>query len=521
MRLTDEEDLILDSFSGSGAISIACYETSRQSIACEIDNYMYRMSVGRYEMVRKLIGKSPFPFDFSCDYQYEAKYSNFEEAYIYKKYEPLIEEVYISAIEPLTRKQRIEYSRRSLTRIIENIIKKSNQKSIRLKYLEDEEIAFLLGFGKDYLHTKRFQYRYGVSRANPIELFKAFSDKETIDSLKKKLKVSSDDVELLSKIETVESNGKFLIDKSARFSEIIFNQFGYNIDHLVTLFKNQKALSNFKNKDKKQRFVSYERYSDYILEILEVLFKHEDKAQEMFGKRTDYSTKDFETAKYYYKLVTQLLTYLIYLDNELGGMYAEEVIQKPKESISKYLLLIDDEDIKLRLQSKLGISGTDEYEDFLDIHPAIRNSIRDGLIDSISLLKNLSPVKEFKFRSINHKLNSLFVYSTQESERNNMIKLVGSIKNVDKLTPTDFKKELVAILEDKFEELSQLEIGTKGNVKTETSKNKIGKEERQIEVAKLLKEGKKAKQIAKELGVTYQTINNDRKEIEARNTPKA
>lgn len=63
VKLTKMDDLILDTTSGSGSIPIACWDTRRNFIACEIDEEYAVKSQQRLDKIKEKVPRTVFLFD--------------------------------------------------------------------------------------------------------------------------------------------------------------------------------------------------------------------------------------------------------------------------------------------------------------------------------------------------------------------------------------------------------------------------------------------------------------------------
>lgn len=63
VKLTDIDDLVLDTTSGSGSIPIACWDTRRYFIACEIDEEYAIKSQERLDEIKEKVPRTVFLFD--------------------------------------------------------------------------------------------------------------------------------------------------------------------------------------------------------------------------------------------------------------------------------------------------------------------------------------------------------------------------------------------------------------------------------------------------------------------------
>ncbi|MBO0467482.1 site-specific DNA-methyltransferase [Enterococcus plantarum] len=63
VKLTEIDDVVLDTTSGSGSIAIACWDTRRDFIACEIDEGYANNSQKRLEKIKGQVPRTVFLFD--------------------------------------------------------------------------------------------------------------------------------------------------------------------------------------------------------------------------------------------------------------------------------------------------------------------------------------------------------------------------------------------------------------------------------------------------------------------------
>ncbi|MBO0446570.1 site-specific DNA-methyltransferase [Enterococcus ureilyticus] len=63
IKLTEIDDVILDTTSGSGSIPIACWDTRRDFVACEIDEEYATKSQQRLERIKEKVPRTVFLFD--------------------------------------------------------------------------------------------------------------------------------------------------------------------------------------------------------------------------------------------------------------------------------------------------------------------------------------------------------------------------------------------------------------------------------------------------------------------------
>lgn len=462
-KFTNPGDIILDSFSGSGAISIACYENGRDSLACEVDSYMYKMSIGRFETVKQLIGYRPFPIDIS-KMNGTSLDDRFKNSYLYEKYKNLIEEVYWAAIEPLSKNERIDYVRKSLT----EMAKPFGRNNINISELNESEVAFSIGFVQHYMNPVLFKKYYSVSRANPRELFERFKNVKKITELKiecdkevekykdEKRKRKTIEKKYSAEIAIHEGNGKFIIDQVVRLYFRIFSPFNYNVNEIISYYKNSKALSDYKNKTIEEKQEACKSYSKYLQKTIQIFLVNENSIQKKWARREKVQKKEIEKCKKFYEILTKMIVFYIYMNEKSSSNSA--ISEEFKFFVKRYLNLLDDKKLQKKILRKLGIDNVDENRE-IDLHPLVRNSILKGLSEVGSMFSNLKNIHEFSISYFEKEIQQLLKENSELLILFNVRKIIKKKSNLkgtkiqSLLTPTNIRKGLRNQLDGKWKSM--------------------------------------------------------------------
>ncbi|MHC5373574.1 DNA methyltransferase [Enterococcus sp. LJL120] len=439
-RFTEPDDKVLDSFSGSGAISLALMENGRKFIASEIDRYMYQLSISRLYSVEGLIGTRPFPINIIEPFK-------IEKSFIYQKFENLIEENYTNYIYALDYETRISYCRESLTAISS----KFGKLNIEIKELTQDELSFLIGFYGHYMDSFEFHRIFGTSRLSPDKIFKLFSNYKEIEELQKKeddlllnepilfqgdalsyhdflsiyysenispknhvlmkkalhkhtSKIKKLKIPISKEIKKLEGEGKFIIDKVVRFYYLTLAPFNIDIDEAINFYKNgYRAFANYKNKTIAEKQDAQIKYMNYLKKLAKVLLSYEDKAQKLLVQRKSVSDNKLNQVRYYYKILAKVFGYLVYL-SEITDYPEDDIIIQSKKLFGKYIHLVSGKERSLLL-TKLNLNLSQEIPNGLN--KTIQNSIQIGLIELTQLLRNPFIIEEFEYSDIYSKTNSV------------------------------------------------------------------------------------------------------------------
>ncbi|MBO0423579.1 DNA methyltransferase [Enterococcus plantarum] len=292
LRFSDANDVVLDTFSGSGAIAMSCYENQRFYYACEIDKFMWLMSVNRLNYFKEKVAARPYPL------QHNIYVNEFVNNPIIEKYAPYIKKNYTYVVEDLNDENKWNYINKVIPIIYKKIpsdIEKEGQEiptNLRLlvKDLSDDEIGFILGFMQDYLDR---------------------------DSAK-----------------LGERQGKNLkLDRILRVYYRCFQPFIINVNSTVDLYKfNGNALKNYRNKSAINRLQANEEYIEYLNQLVNDLLIHEDYVQHLVLQK-NLSILGGETGQItdYYQYLTMILYYRQILISKTP-MYLEKVYDSDRRT---------------------------------------------------------------------------------------------------------------------------------------------------------------------------------------------
>ena len=612
LKYTNYSDIILDNFSGSGAISISAYENHRRFISSELDEYMYKLSIGRFAMVRNFLGRRPFP---TVIQEKDMHTNKLIRNNLYSLFEKQIEEVYSSILKPLNRQQRINYVKESLL----EISSKFGLQYLELQRLNIDEIAFILGFVKDYYDTPGFKIKFGVSRNEPHLLFKAFDNtplilkklstmenrdiSKIIGKYNEKYKKDNnntkatdktnyfeivegkikqylgkdeinpnyskkvygnypDEAELKEALKTIkkvdkekrdyshyqtqlEGNGKFIIDNVLRLYHSSIKSLLYDSGDIAKTFLNSIAYSNYKNKSKSEKQDAEYRYALYLEELATILIENEGNAQKAVANRQSINDSRFYQAREFYKTLAKIYLYLLYLESR-DNNYQNTILYEVKSYFINYIYPLEGDGITITPEKKvheklekLLISKADEVyyglvgaeQSYIEFdNKTIENAIVEGCMEAVGMFKNPHVFEDFDFRILLPRLNKIvtkdnsFKILLQFEKWNAKTPIEKMWKEIDssinEIISTKFSNEVIKNI---FKNGINNDLNTEEtNLSKQNSNHKsFNKADRVNKVKDLLDKGKTPKQIAEGLGITIQTVYNYKREIEARNTPKA
>ncbi|HCM89021.1 MULTISPECIES: site-specific DNA-methyltransferase [Vagococcus] len=272
---------VLDSFSGSGAISISAYELGLNSIACERDDYMTIVSKNRFADFSRLIGRKIIKLTTK-----ESKVS-LPNYYTYGLYKEGIANYFYTPINRISSKEeRAEFLQERLLEI-----KRKGYSPKRLSLIKEElsfeDQCFLIGFNELY-NTKEFHIIFGESGRNKKFFFNGSDDK------------------------------RHAVNLACRYFDK-FKQGLYAGEFIVDLYDCSFAFKNWKNLNKVERNIRVEKYVKYLHHLISDLLSIETKIlncvkdiklismdDDMYKVIYNYFFTLTLATKYYYRLILEL-----------------------------------------------------------------------------------------------------------------------------------------------------------------------------------------------------------------------
>ncbi|MGY3765245.1 DNA methyltransferase [Vagococcus vulneris] len=221
---------VLDSFSGSGAITIAAYELGLNSFACERDDYMTLLSKNRFADFSKFIGKKTINLMIKNPKDYLLSYYTYE---LLKK--DIVNNFYIPMNRLNNKKERMKLLEVRLIEIKRKAWKKGLVGLIDNK-LNYEDHCFLLGFNELY-NTSDFYTFFGESGRNKSLLFEDNDEK------------------------------RHSVNLACRY----FNKFKQTLyagDFITYLYDCSFAFKNWKNLGNEERHIRLEKYVRYLYHLI-------------------------------------------------------------------------------------------------------------------------------------------------------------------------------------------------------------------------------------------------------------
>lgn len=272
---------VLDSFSGSGAISISAYEFGLQSIACELDDYMTLVSKNRFADFSRLVGRKIINLVTKNSKSILPNYYSYE---LFK--EDVINYFYTPVYRIETKEERAIFLEKRLLEIRKKAKSKTGLNLVDKK-LAYEDHCFLIGFNEIY-NTKEFHTIFGESGRNKKMFFGNSEEK------------------------------RHSVNLACRY----FNRFKQTLfagDYITYLYDCSFAFKNWKNLDKAERSIRLEKYTRYLHHLInDLLLIDSDILNRVEEVRTvsmdDSSYKSVYhyyytltlAVKYYYRLVVEL-----------------------------------------------------------------------------------------------------------------------------------------------------------------------------------------------------------------------
>lgn len=270
-RFTEEDWVILDSFSGSGSITLGAYENNRTSVACELDTLMMLRSNNRLNDFRRKLNQRPFKL--------EKKKSSYKTSTSNKTSRELINRYFYM---PLARKIRIEDRLAFLTDFIKDLNARKAKAQITLPESQQTERdrAILAGLAEVYSKDE-FKKIFGISSRNQEHLF--YNDTFDIEAFN-------------VLVRAIQLN----------------NETAIPTDYVLSLEESKDAFSNFDSSSDTEKAEKITQFLTYLHQLIQDLFTFEFPLKRELLRDTGYEKEEafyevFATAlKYYLFLLEQL-----------------------------------------------------------------------------------------------------------------------------------------------------------------------------------------------------------------------
>lgn len=272
---------VLDSFSGSGAITLLAYEFGLRSIACERDDYMALVSKNRFADFSRLIGRKVINLVVK-----NSKFSlpNYYSYELFK--EDIINYFYVPVYRIESKEERANFLEERLLEIREKAKSKTDLNLVDKK-LSYQDHCFLIGFNEVY-NTKEFHTIFGESGRNKKKFFGDSEEK------------------------------RHAVNLACRYFNR-FKQILYVGDYIVYLYDCSFAFRNWKNLDKAERNIRLEKYVKYLYHLINDLLLIDSEILNQVEKVKLLSMDDssYKSVYYYYYTLTLAIKYYYRLVLEL------------------------------------------------------------------------------------------------------------------------------------------------------------------------------------------------------------
>ncbi|PZL74149.1 hypothetical protein CI088_07585 [Enterococcus plantarum] len=442
-RFTAEDWVILDSFSGSGSISLAAYENNRTSVACELDTYMMLRSNIRLHEFRRRINKKAFKLN-AKDAIYEVSLTNKSSKEAMNRY------FYMPLVRMLNIEERVQF----LNDFIESLSERKKKHEVTFHEVQQTERdrAILTALSNIY-NTKEFEEIFGLSSRNPIQLFE--ENNFSVDEFN-------------------------VFARAVRFSKIAT----IPADYIVQLDLARHRLDNYKEINDDEQIDSVNAYLSYLHQLVQDLLVYEFKL-----KKELLNKESYEKEEKFYVLFTYILKSYEHFTKELvklKGVPLPYLYTIDELYESNHLLSMDIEQLKKERKRFNDSYSFKHYKDFKTIY-VIEGSL--NFYDEVSNIDQI--IQRLDIDNIKNDLDiadsEILSQYTMVSEKGSTTKRYGDNLKTFYLTLNDYK-----YAEDKMEYLAKLNkngvvfknknaLIEQVKVSKEAEKNVVAKKSKSIE----------------------------------------
>ncbi|GMC02592.1 hypothetical protein K5E_11100 [Enterococcus thailandicus] len=356
-RFTEEDWVILDSFSGSGSITLGAYENNRTSVACELDTSMMMRSNIRLNDFRKKLNQRPFKLE-KKKAQYKTSISNKTSRELINRY------FYM----PLARKIRIEERLVFLADFIKDLNGRKSKGQITLPESQQTERdrAILAGLAEVYSKDE-FKKIFGISSRNQKHLFHDdILDVESFNVLVRAIRLN--------------------------------NETAIPTDYVLSLEEAINAFDNFDSSSNTEKVEKITQFLIYLHQLIQDLFTFEFPL-----KRELLRDSGYEKEEAFYQTMALSLKYYLFLIEQLELLKGEPLdyfytVEEIKNS-NPFISLTKDELVVQRnafintysFDTQMDYKTTYIIDGFLKYYDELENQFKliDGL-DVQSISKRLS-----------------------------------------------------------------------------------------------------------------------------------
>lgn len=499
-RFTEEDWVILDSFSGSGSITLGAYENNRTSVASELDTLMMLRSNNRLNDFRRKLNQRPFKL--------EKKKAQFKTSTSNKTSRELINRYFYM---PLARKIRIEDRLDFLADFIKDLNARKAKAQITLPESQQTERdrAILAGLAEVYSKDE-FKKIFGISSRNQEHLF--YNDTFDIEAFN-------------------------VLVRAIRLN----NETAIPTDYVLSLEEARDAFNDFDSSSDTEKAEKITQFLIYLHQLIQDLFTFEFPL-----KRELLRDSGYEKEEAFYEVFATALKYYLFLLEQLELLKGEPLdyfytieeikISNPFISLTKDELLIERDDFisNYSFDNQMDYKTTYIIDGFLKFYDELDNQFK--LIDEINVLsigKRLKLNKASivaKYEVVVEKgdntrtsgLNLLTFYMTlgeykkANNKRDFLIRLNegGYVvrQKREKKEPEPKKGNKKEVTEQKSDILEKTTIKEENTNKQEKSKKKRVAIDHE-EVRRLFQEGMKQAEIARKFGTSSAAIHAHIKDL--------